>query len=235
MDQIETCGDCPVKHQSFCGGLCEQDLARLNQAGRRHKLHRGDTLCWAGEDSSLCANVLDGVLKVVAVTPDGREQTVGLHHRADFVGNPYGEVSEYTVTAVTDTNVCIFPRSSFERMLGESKDLETQILKRTLTALSEARTRILTLMNRSAEAKVAGFILELADRAGATAAQATPDGPVTFDLPLTRSEMAEVLGLTIETVSRQVNGLKAEGILGLPGVRSVTIRDRAALRRRALG
>jgi len=230
----ELCGACPVKQQSLCGGLCSSDLSTLNRSGRRHRLRRGDTFCWAGDDSGACANVLDGMLKVVAVTPEGAERTVGLHHPADFIGNPYRDTSEYTITAVTDVELCLFPRSSFDRLLAESHDLERELLRRTLASLGDARSRILTLMHTSAEAKVAGFLLELAGRAGNRAARGSLDGPLTFDLPLTRGEMAEVLGLTIETVSRQLGQFKAAGIVSLPALRTITIRDADALRRLTL-
>jgi len=73
----------------------------------------------------------------------------------------------------------------------------------------------------------------MADRAGSSACRATVEGPITFDLPLTRGQIADVLGLTIETVSRQMTKLKASGVIGLPGGRAVTLRDRPALEERA--
>ncbi|MBY0582486.1 MAG: helix-turn-helix domain-containing protein, partial [Sphingomonas sp.] len=74
-----------------------------------------------------------------------------------------------------------------------------------------------------------GFLIDMADRIGNAGCRATSDGPVTFDLPLTRGEMADLLGLTIETVSRQLTRLKNAGAIALPGLRAITIRNRAAL------
>jgi CRP/FNR family transcriptional regulator len=73
----------------------------------------------------------------------------------------------------------------------------------------------------------------MAVRAGEKGCRANAEGPMTFDLPLTRGQIADVLGMTIETVSRQLTKLKADGIIALPGARAVTISDRAALAARA--
>jgi CRP/FNR family transcriptional regulator len=105
--------------------------------------------------------------------------------------------------------------------------MERLLLQRTLAALDEARARMLTLARLSAREKVAGLLLDLAERA--QGCRALSFGPVTFDLPLTRGEMAEVLGLTIETVSRQLSRMKAQGAINLMGARGITIRDRAML------
>jgi len=111
--------------------------------------------------------------------------------------------------------------------------MERLLLQRTFAALDDTRGRLLVLSRNTAEQKVAGFISNMAERARGTDCRARADGPATFDLPLTRGQIADVLGLTIETVSRQLTRLKAAGILALPGVRAVTVRDAAALRARA--
>jgi CRP/FNR family transcriptional regulator len=111
--------------------------------------------------------------------------------------------------------------------------MERLLLQRTLAALGVARTRILSLARQSAQEKIAGFLLDMALRASSTGCRATPDGPMTFDLPLTRGQIADVLGLTIETVSRQMTRLKTAGVIALPGGRAITISDPDALQGRA--
>ncbi|MEG3175783.1 helix-turn-helix domain-containing protein [Sphingomonas sp. RB3P16] len=188
-------------------------------------------MLWAGADSRICANLLSGVLKVSASTSDGREQIVGLHFPSEFVGRPYADTAHFTVSALTESELCIFPRARFEQVLASNVELERQLLQRTFAALDATRARMLILSRNTASEKVAGFILAMADRArGISDSRATPDGPATFDLPLTRGQIADVLGLTIETVSRQLTKLKTAGVLALPGARGVTIRDPAALR-----
>lgn len=111
--------------------------------------------------------------------------------------------------------------------------MERLLLERTFAALEDARARMLTLARRSASERVAGFLLDMADRAATTGCSAVQGGPFTFDLPLTRGEIAELLGLTIETVSRQLTQLKTDGLIALPSSRAVTIRDRQGLAARA--
>ncbi|RYE03547.1 MAG: Crp/Fnr family transcriptional regulator [Sphingomonadales bacterium] len=222
-----TCADCAVRDSALCASLSDGELGALNALGRRKKLARGEILVWAGDDSLVCGNLLSGVLKLTASTPDGREQIVGLAYPADFIGRPYAEQAEFTVTAVSEAELCVFPRAPFERVLEDHARMERLLLQRTFAALDEARGRMLALARLSAAEKVSGFLIDMADRAGGC--RATPLGPVTFDLPLTRGEMAEVLGITIETVSRQLTRLKDKGAIALSGARGITIRDRGML------
>ncbi len=227
MTVAHVCSDCAVRDRALCASLDDAELNALNALGQRRTLQRGQALIWAGEESPVCANLISGVLKLSATTPDGREQVVGLLYPADFVGRPWADTADFTVTALGEAELCVFPRAPFERVLEDHVRMERLLLQRTLASLDEARGRMLTLARLSAREKLAGFLLDLADRSHGC--RATAFGPVTFDLPLTRGEMAEVLGLTIETVSRQLSKLKAEGAINLMGARGITIRDRAKL------
>ena len=229
MAHHDICADCAVRDQALCSSLSDVELGALNTLGRRRKIARGQTLIWAGDESIICANLLSGVLKLVAATPDGREQIVGLLYPADFVGQPYAGQADFTITALTESELCIFPRDAFERVLADHARMERLLLQRTLAALGIARTRIVSLARKSAQEKIASFLLDMALRATATGCRATPGGPMTFDLPLTRGQIANVLGLTIETVSRQMTRLKTAGVIALPGGRTITISDPDAL------
>lgn len=229
MNGERTCADCSIRHRALCGTLDDAELLELNRIGRRRQLAPGETLAWAGDKSDLCGNLLSGALKLTAVTGDGREQTVAALYPADFIGTPYADRTEFTVTAMAQSEICAFPRGPFERLLQDHAALERQLLVQAFHALSDARAQMLTLARRTASEKVAGFLLDMASRCDRSASRATPDGPVTFDLPLSRSQIADLLGLTIETVSRQLTKLKLSGIISLPSVRGVTIRNEAAL------
>jgi CRP/FNR family transcriptional regulator len=233
MAHQDFCADCAVRDQALCGSLKNEELNALNTLGRRQHIARGATLIWAGDESIVCANLLSGVLKLVASTSDGREQIVGLLYPADFVGQAYPGLAEFTITALTDAELCVFPRAAFQRVLEDHARMERLLLQRTLAALSDARSRMLSLARKSAEEKIAGFLIEMALRATSSGCRATLNGPMTFDLPLNRGQIADILGLTIETVSRQMTRLKAAGVIALPGGRAVTISDRDALQVRA--
>jgi len=233
MLSTRVCAECAVRDRSLCGSLSDDELVALNRIGQRRRIGRGETLIWAGDDSIICANLLDGMMKLSASTSDGREQTVGLLYPADFIGRPFARQAGFTVTALTDAELCVFPRGQFEAVLHDHVHMERLLLERTFAALEDARGRMLTLARRTAEERVAAFLIDMADRFGSAGCRASNDAPLTFDLPLTRGEIAELLGLTIETVSRQLTRLKADGLIALPGPRAITIRDRQQLEGRA--
>ncbi|CAN5222947.1 transcriptional regulator FnrN [soil metagenome] len=233
MSHVDICKDCAVRDSALCGSLTDQELEVLNALGRKRTMARGQTLIWAGEESLVCANLLSGVLKLVASTPDGRELIVGLLYPADFVGQLYTEQSQFTVTALTDVELCVFPKHQFERVVEDHPRMERLLLQRTMEALNDARARMITLARKSAAEKIAGFLIDMASRVTVNGCRGSEQGPVTFDLPLARGQIADVLGLTIETVSRQMTQLSSAGVIGLPGGRAITISNRPALEARA--
>lgn len=229
MAVTDNCAECAVRDQALCGSLNDRELTALNTLGQRQAVAKGETVIWAGDESIVCGNLLSGVLKLSASTVNGREQIVGLLYPADFVGRPYAAEADFTVTALTDAELCVFPRKTFEQVLEDHARMERLLLQRTFAALDEARGRMLMLARKSAEERIAGFLLDMAERMSAKGCRALPGGPVTFDLPLSRGQIADVLGLTIETVSRQMTKLRSAGIIALPGGRAITISRRDAL------
>lgn len=229
LHPARTCLACPVRSRAACGCVDEAGLAALNGLGRKQRLERGQALSWAGDESLSCGMLISGMLKLSAATAGGREQIVGLLYPSDFVGRLYAEDrAEVTVSALTDVELCLFPRPSFEQFLSEHADMERRLFRAALAALDDARARMLMLARRSAEERIAGFLLEMADRF------APEDGEgEAFDLPLSRGQIADVLGLTIETVSRQLTRLKSAGVIRLKGARAMAVTDRDALEMRA--
>lgn len=219
----EVCADCAVRDSALCAALNDDELTKLNRIGRRQRLAKGETLQFAGDDSLVFANVVEGVLKLSTSTADGREQIVGLLYPADFLGRLFAVRVDYDCTALTDSDLCIFPRRQFEAVLNDFHKLERSLLERTMVELDRTREWMLLLGRKSAEEKVASFLLHIIDRLKPEGCAGRPDGPQTYVLPLTRGQIADVLGLTIETVSRQMTRLKTAGIIALPSAREVTI------------
>lgn len=222
----QVCAHCGVRDRSLCGSLNDTELETLSRLGRRRRFARGEVVVWSGDEASLCANVLSGVLKITASTEDGREQIVGLLYPADFLGQPYAPSADFTITALSDVELCTFPQKGFERELDDHPRLERLLLQRTLDELNHSRAWMLLLGRKSAQEKVASFLFDMARRLDRANCAGRTD---TFELPITRGEMADVLGLTIETVSRQLTKLKAAGIIATPTVREITIHNPAAL------
>ena len=223
------CDACAIRNRAICGDLDNREIGLLNGIGRRRRLAAGEQLMWEGDEAVLVANVIEGVLKLSSHSADGKEQILGLVYPSDFLGRPFGETTPYGVEALTDAHICVFERKDFDRFAREHPRLEHKLLERTLGELDRTRRWMLLLGRMNAEQKVASFLLEMADRIGSIQA----DGKKIVTLPLSRQQIADVLGLTIETVSRQLTGLRKEGVIALPSRREIVLRSVGDLRDRA--
>jgi CRP/FNR family transcriptional regulator len=188
-------------------------------------LKRGETLFAAGEEAPACATLISGALKICSLDADGTERILSLVHPAGFVGEMFAPVAHHEVTAIADSEVCLFPAAQYELMVDRFPKLATALLRRSSEDLFASRGLIDLMSRRSALRKVAGFIAAMAD-----AASTSPCHPAHyFELPLTRGELAGMLGLTIETVSRQLTRLEKEGAIVREGMRGIRLTDAARL------
>lgn len=226
---MKDCTQCVVRNRAICAGLEPDELDTLGQLGRRQRVKKGQTVVWEGDDSVVVANVIEGVLKVSMSISDGREQIVGVVFASDFIGRPFGQQSPYSVTALTDAELCIFSRSTFDSFARQHPALEHKLLRRTLNELDRAHEWMLLLGKKTATERIATLLLEMSARLGETVCSAENGALDAFELPLDRQQMGDVLGLTIETVSRQLSLLKADGVINLPDRRTVAIQNRARL------
>lgn len=223
------CSTCLVRNRAICAALDNDEISSLNAIGRTRSLRAGQPLIWEGDDALMVANVIEGVLKLSTGTGDGREQIVGIVYPSDFIGRPFGAKAPHSVTALTDARVCTFNRSDFDRFAREHPSLEHKLLERTLTELDRARHWMLLLGRKTAPEKIASFLLEMSQRLAGEGCR-VPFGPTTrFVLPFGRQQIADILGTTIETVSRQLTRLERDAVIALPSRREVEIRDRGRL------
>lgn len=219
------CDACAIRNRAICADLDDSEIGLLNGIGRRRQLEAGEQLMWEGDEAVLVANVIDGVLKLASHSADGGEQILGLAYPSDFLGRPFGETAPYGVEALTDAQICVFERKDFDRFARDHPRLEHKLLERTLTELDRSRRWMMLLGRMNAGQKVASFLLELTDRLG----KAGAGGETLVILPLSRQQMADVLGLTIETVSRQLSRLRSAGLIDTPSRREIVLRDRREL------
>lgn len=225
------CASCEARHRGICGALTPDQLVTLSKTTTKRKAAAGEELVGDAESIDSYANVLSGVVKLTKMLSDGRQQIVGLQFAPDFLGRPFKVESTLSAEAATDVELCAFPRRAIERMMGEQPDLEHKLLQQTLKELDQARDWMVTLGRKTAAEKVASFLLMIARNIDPTAAPARRG--VSFDLPLSRGEIADFLGLTIETVSRQFTRLRSDAVIGIEHNRHVRIADMALLAARA--
>ena len=203
------CASCVVRNRAICASLNPEELLLLGKMGRKQRVKAGQTLLWEGDDAPVVANVLEGVLKLVVATADGREQIVGIVFPSDFIGRPFGKESPYSVTAMTDAEVCIFNRNAFDEFAGNHPDLQQKLLRRTLDELDRARHWMMLLGRKSASEKVASFLLDMFDRLRVTDDSVSDS----FDLKLTQEEIGDSIGLTSVHVNRMIRQMEQEGLI----------------------
>lgn len=224
------CKACEARHRGVCGALSALELIEINKQSHRKVVDHGETLIFDDEPTYHYANIVKGVVKLSKIMADGRQQIVGLQFAPDFLGRPFSEASRLTAEAASSVEVCIFPKTAFENMLRKTPELEHRLFGQTLVQLDEAREWMVTLGRKTAAEKVASFMYLIASHIDPTQSDSES---VQFDLPLTRADIADFLGLTIETVSRQVTKLRKSGLLEVVNNRMITVPSLKALKRAA--
>jgi len=223
------CSDCPIRHRAVCSRCEPEELVRLEEIKYYRSFEAGQTLVWSGDRMDFVASVVSGVAKLTQTMEDGRTQMVGLLLPSDFVGRPGRERASYDVTAITPLVMCCFRRKPFEDLLARTPHIATRLLEMTLDELDAAREWMLLLGRKTAREKIASLLAIFARREAQEQRIGPVRGRILFEMPLTREAMADYLGLTLETVSRQVSALKGDGVIELKGKRGILVPDFARL------
>lgn len=219
------CATCPVRDRAACAALDEGQRADLARFGRHRLIEPGETLFAAGEDNDRCATLVRGALKISASDEEGTERILSLVHPSGFVGELFAPLTNFDVVALTQSEVCLFSRREYEAAVERYPALARALLRRSSEDLFGARSLMAMVGRHSARERVGAFLLAMAE-----AASDSPCHPaVYFDLPLSRAEIAGLLGLTIETVSRQMGILERSGAIRRRGLRGVELIDAALL------
>lgn len=219
------CDDCPVRDHAVCAALDSQQRLELARIGRTRTFERGTTIFAEDDASTACATLIAGLVKLSTIDTDGNERIVAIVHPAGFLGRLFATTTGHRATAITDCRLCLFPRSEFEAVMHGHPALTERILARTLDELDRSRALAMLIGRHEAGPKVAGLLLGLA-----RGSCSDGDGYARrIDLPISRGDMGDMLGLTIETVSRQLTRFERAGLITRMGLRSLAIDDPAGL------
>jgi len=216
-----TCSTCPVRDNAACAVLSPEERDAMAAAGRTRTLKRGEMLFAAGDEEAACATLVTGALKVSAIDQDGNEQILALVHPAGFIGELFAPFAHHDVVALTDSKLCTFARGDIERAINDYPALARALLRRSQADLLASRSLLELTGNASAEARLAALLHDFAAAASDSSCHLASE----FDLPLTRGEMGNMLGLTIETVSRKLGELEDMGAIIRKGKRGIAVRD----------
>ncbi|MFV2003134.1 MAG: transcriptional regulator FnrL [Paracoccaceae bacterium] len=222
------CGSCPIRYRAVCSDCSNEELAVLDAIKSYKTYKAGSTIVWAGDEMQFIGSVVVGVVSLSKTMEDGRRQMIGLLLPSDFVGRPHRSVAPYDVVAVSDVTLCRFRKVPFEKLLDETPSIRSRLLEMTLDELDAAREWMLLLGRKTAREKIASLLLVFARRENHLQLSRAL-GQVIFDLPLSREKMADYLGLTLETVSRQMSALVRERVIALHSRRRIIVPDFARL------
>ena len=194
--------------RSICAALEAADLQEFERLGREVRFAAREPL-FLDEAAEAVYNVTEGVVRLCKLLPDGRRQVIGFALSGDFPGAALGDRHTFSADAVGPVTVCKTSRNSFWHFVGDRPGILLRMNEFAARERNQAQEQMLLLGRRSAEEKVASFLVGWRDRlvrAGGSAA--------TIPLPMGRQDIADSLGLTIETVSRTLTRLK-RGVIAI--------------------
>ncbi|HVZ01769.1 MAG TPA: helix-turn-helix domain-containing protein [Dongiaceae bacterium] len=207
-----------MREIAVCTSLSAPELERLSAIAVNRRFEAGDALFRAEDAAAMAGTIILGTIKTYKLLADGRQQIVGFLFPGDFVGSPTGHTHHVFAEALTPVELCVFPFSAVQRLIREMPNLERRLLAIAHEDLDLAQNWMLLLGRKTAQERLATFLLLLAEKAKA---RGTAGGPL--ELPMNRGEIADYLGLTIETVSRQFSKLKKAGLIRIDDSHAVTI------------
>ena len=225
-DLAAPCRHCGAREFNICQALDAVQQDKLFALATRLQLGKRDRLFAAGDPARHVYNLTEGTVSVSRSLTDGRRQILGFLLPGDFLGLEPGESHRCDAEALTEAKVCRFERTTFDAFLQDNPEVALRLLRIASSDLAQAARHELLLGRKTAVERIATFLIDLRDRSGARHLRTHP-----LALPMTRSEIADYTGLTIETVSRILGRLRSGKVIELIGASAVRVLDDAELER----
>lgn len=218
------CGTCGVRRTSVCDAIPDADLARLSGAAVLGVAKAGTTFIREGDPAAAFFNITAGAARLYKALPDGRRQITGFAAPGHFLGLAISDNFAFSAEAIATVEYCRFPRARLRALIDDYPAVEQRLLKVASAELVAAQDQMLLLGRKSAREKMASFLMAQS-RLGSVCQYS----PMRFTLPMARGDIADYLGLTIETISRTLTKFRTEGLIEIVNTVNVVIRDKAAL------
>lgn len=209
-DDLRRCLVCDVREKSVCNAIDDDDLAVLAQASKTLSFPPSTTLVEEGAPATAFFNVTGGTVKLFKSLPDGRRQITGFADVGHFLGLTNAGFYSFGAETVDAVTVCRFSRNRLESLLTDYPQFERRLLAGIADELAGAQDQMLLLGRKTARERVASFLLS---RTIQSPCHKKQDDTPLVSLPMTRVDIADFLGLTIETVSRTISALRREGLI----------------------
>lgn len=224
------CSKCTARSVSLCEAMADRDVDVLESLSTRIRASKGDIVVHEGESARNLYNITMGTVKLYKLLADGHRQIVGFLGMGDLIGMSPEANYPFTAEAVTSVNYCQFNREQMRTVFGEYPAMRERIFEIAANELSEAQEQMLLLGRKTAQEKIASFLLSRLRKA-----ERLGGGGNSIELPMSRHDIGDFLGLTTETVSRSFTSLKTKGFISLDGTSRVKLQDRAGLEALASG
>ena len=201
---------------------CEAERPTLQGLFSRQpieKFEAGTAVFWEGDEADHVFEVVEGVLRIYKILGDGRRVITGFMYPGDLIGVSLKDRYLYTAEAVTRIQVRRFARQRFQEEINRSPELRPQLFARLCDEMAAAQDQMVLLARKSAEERVCSFLLLISRRLDR-------DGQAqrVVEVPMTRLDMADYLGLTIETVFRIMTRLTSRGVISPSGRHAIIVR-----------
>ena len=218
------CVVCKIRTYSFCRCLPEEKLKTFAKISDEKEFEDKDTIFLQQEQSKNLYNITKGNVKIYRLLSDGRIQIIGFLYPGDFFGSYKKEKYNYSAESIGDLRLCVFNQQSLDDYLEENMSLAKELLHMTSHELTLAQDRMMVLGKMNASERVAKFILNISDQRLRIGWQNNP-----ISIPMTRQDIADYLGLTLETISREFTKLKAANTIKFLTPKQIFITDRDKL------
>jgi CRP/FNR family transcriptional regulator len=226
----QDCLQCEVRHLAICAALKPDELLSLERIVVGVALPAGKTLFSEGDSADALYHLTDGTMRLVRLLGDGRRQIMGFAFAGDILGLGVRDGFSSSAEAVDDARLCRFPVKDLNRLFRAFPEMERRLLDAARERLAADQDQMLLLGRKAPMEKLASFLLDAAARARLAG---RPDNPIV--LAMSRGDIADFLGLTVETVSRSFSRLKADKVIALPEPTLVRLVDRERLEELAAG
>lgn len=227
---VAACAHCGIRQIAVCAALDDRELRDLESIMTHRRLDAGQSLVIEEEAGNHAFNVISGVVKLYKSMADGRAQITGYLLPGDFLGLPLRRSYTFSAEAVVPTELCQFPREPLMRVFDKHEKLQERFLTTVHDDLVAAQDHMLLLGRKTAIERVCTFLLRLLHRSERIGARVD-----LLHVPLHRNDIADYLGLTIETVSRTFTRLRKDAVIRLDKADQVFIIDRGRLEEMAEG
>jgi len=228
IDDGDPCLHCTVRHLSVCSALNDEEMQALQHITLSRTLSSGARIARMGEVRNHVYTVTEGALRLVRTLADGRRQVSGFVLPGDYLGLGSTGNHRFDVEAIVDSQVCRVSFAHMQELCQQYPHLEQKLLQRACAALDMAQDNALALARLQPVERLADFLLRLAAREAVL-------GQVSnrIWLPMGRGDIADHLGLTVETVSRTFTRLRQQEMIALPHLNMVEVLDFSGLQRLA--